>query len=227
SWSSLDYYCRWKALHYVVKRAYQPVAASVEEYDDNVNFWIVNDGKVEIKCALNWWLVNEEGKIIKEKKLTDLSIPPYMSRKVDDIGLDDLPNERNRTFRNKIAFYKLYKEDGTKKLVHEGFRFIGNPKNFTFKDPEIMMTMQKIEKNELPDAMSYKVSVKVKNVALYLFIESDKVDFIASDNFFSLMPGETKKLVINIKNILPDLHETSESEIDERAFQIRSLFDLC
>ena len=39
SWSSFDYYGRWKALHYLAKRFYSPLLPSIKEEADSIEFW--------------------------------------------------------------------------------------------------------------------------------------------------------------------------------------------
>ncbi|MHA1856122.1 MAG: glycoside hydrolase family 2 protein, partial [Promethearchaeota archaeon] len=39
-----------------------------------------------------------------------------------------------------------------------------------------------------------------KKLALYVFIESDNVDFIASDNYFALSPDKSREIIIRIKD---------------------------
>ena len=43
SWSGIDYFGRWKALHYVARRFFAPVLVSPVEDKGTVNVWIVSD----------------------------------------------------------------------------------------------------------------------------------------------------------------------------------------
>ncbi|MCJ7650249.1 MAG: glycoside hydrolase family 2 protein, partial [Candidatus Lokiarchaeota archaeon] len=54
SWSSLDYYGRWKAIHYFAKRFYQNVFASIKEDKDSVEFWVTNDLRERQSFILEW-----------------------------------------------------------------------------------------------------------------------------------------------------------------------------
>ena len=44
SWSSIDYFGNWKALHYKVKRSFENVLISSKIKKDILKTWIVNDG---------------------------------------------------------------------------------------------------------------------------------------------------------------------------------------
>ena len=54
SWSSIDYYGKWKALHYSVKEAFKPVIVSHEFIDSSLHITVVSDkssvfsGEVEV-----------------------------------------------------------------------------------------------------------------------------------------------------------------------------------
>ena len=43
SWSSMDYYKRWKAVHYIAKKAFEPVLISADIKDDSIDLYIVSD----------------------------------------------------------------------------------------------------------------------------------------------------------------------------------------
>ncbi|GAH14296.1 unnamed protein product, partial [marine sediment metagenome] len=65
SWSSLDYYVRWKALHYYAKRFYHPIFPSVKEDKKSVEFWVSNDLRTSQKLELEWKIFRSDGKIAK------------------------------------------------------------------------------------------------------------------------------------------------------------------
>nr|GFC66902.1 beta-mannosidase [Tanacetum cinerariifolium] len=52
SWSSIDYYGRWKALQYYAKRFYAPVLVSPHEEGDNVRLYVVSDRTTAIPASL-------------------------------------------------------------------------------------------------------------------------------------------------------------------------------
>ena len=106
----------------------------------------------------------------------------------------------------------------------QGFRLLSAPKKFPLKNPEISWEFNEIFCEDI-SKIEYQVKLTSKNIALYVFIESDKFDFIASDNFFSMAPSETKTIVI--KDI--ELVNPSESDylrVRKNDFTVKSLYDL-
>ena len=70
-----------------------------------------------------------------------------------------------------------------------------------------------------------RLIISVKNVALYIIIDSDLVDFIPSDNFFSMEPNETRIIEIEVIKTLKPGHNYSKQEIID-SFYVRSLYDI-
>ena len=69
------------------------------------------------------------------------------------------------------------------------------------------------------------MEINSKNIALYVFIDSDEVDFIASDSFFTMEPNETRTIVLREIKFLSSNKKINEKEIGEK-IKLKSLFDL-
>jgi len=220
SWSSLDYYGRWKALHYFAKRFYQPLFASVKEEPNQIEFWVTNDFKKSCEIELEWKILHSDGNPLM-KGVYKSEVSPCSSLK---LGLEDVSeiNKQQLDLQNNIIFYKLYSKTGKRELINNGFRLFDAPKFFNLRDPEIVISSGEIEENKNPKV---QLKLKAKNIALYVNIESDLVDFIASDNFFSMEPDETRDIDIEIKTILESGKRHSKQEII-KSFKIQSLYDI-
>lgn len=51
SWAGIDYYGRWKALHYMAAKFYAPVAVSIQKTQDSVSVWLENETFAEQGCS--------------------------------------------------------------------------------------------------------------------------------------------------------------------------------
>ena len=79
SWSSIDYYGRWKALQYYARRFYAPILVSPHVEDGSVKVYIVSD-KTELTSAmLHVRLMDFDGKVLLDEK-QDVSITPLASK---------------------------------------------------------------------------------------------------------------------------------------------------
>lgn len=61
SWASVDYYGRWKALQYIAKRFFQPVALSICEQGVTASIHLTNDTAAAVAGQLRWWLERTDG----------------------------------------------------------------------------------------------------------------------------------------------------------------------
>lgn len=217
SWSSLDYYNRWKALHYYAKRVYHPVFPSVKEDAKSVEFWVSNDLRTSQTFQFEWKIYKSNGKI-KMRGSYDSEITPCSSKK---LGMVDV-SEINQT--NNIIFYTLkYKRLESEREYH-GFRLFSAPKKFPLKDPNISWELSEYFCEE-PNKNEYELNINANEIALYVQIDSKKFDFIASDNYFSLEPGESRTIILkNLGLVYPS--EPVYKAVKKEDFSVKSLYDL-
>jgi beta-mannosidase len=220
SWSSLDYYGRWKALHYFAKRFYQPLYASVKEGPNQIEFWITNDLRETREVELEWKILDSDGNRLRQG-VYNTEVSPCSSI---TLGLEDVSeiNKQQINMQNNIIFYKLYSNNEKKELIQTGFRLFDAPKFFNLRDPEIISSF---EAKNLEKKLIFQLKLKAKNIALYVHIDSYLVDIIASDNFFSMEPDETRYIDIEVKTSFDSRKDYSTQDI-LKSFRIQSLFDI-
>ncbi|MHA1701504.1 MAG: beta-mannosidase [Promethearchaeota archaeon] len=222
SWSSLDYYGRWKALHYFAKRFYQNVFASIKEDKNSVEFWVTNDLKKRKSVLFEWKMFNSESNKICVD-MHEVDIPPLSSKMVGTLDVNKI-NEVKENLYDHIIFYQLKTDDKKKLIIDQGIKLFDAPKKFNLQDPSIKWEIFKIEKEDLTDI---NVGIKVSNefIALFVFLDSNEYDFVASDNFFSMGPNEARTIKLS-KLKKRDGSSLSIQEIKKEEFNVRSLFDL-
>ena len=198
SWSSIDYYARWKALHYFAKKFYNPFYINAFETNDFFEIWFCNDLPMKFKGKYTFKLMDLFGKILYEKEGSLLASGLFSSVvervNFEDIGVDP---------RNSILFFKAF--DQSDNLVSEGFKLFTPPKNLQLLEPTIKIKLEKENEN-------YTLIINSDKPVLYCLIET-KEELIFSDNYFSF-PGEQKVV-----------HFRTNGKITEKDIQIRSLYD--
>ncbi|MFX0180225.1 MAG: glycoside hydrolase family 2 protein [Candidatus Hodarchaeota archaeon] len=218
SWSSLDYYLRWKALHYVAKRFYQSIFPSVRERKKLVEFWATNDLLTSREVILSFKIMNSDGLLLMDGNF-DSVVKPCYSLKLGEIDVSKI-NKEDKNRQNNIIFYVLKEKNNQKKIISNCFRLFDSPKKFSLQKPGLTF---KIEEND--NQKSLNVNLKTENIALYVFIDSEIVDFIASDNFFSMEPNGKRFILINQitpvnRNKKPSMREIIDS------IKVKSLYNL-
>jgi beta-mannosidase len=212
SWSSLDYYCRWKALQYFAKRFYAQTCASVLESKDNVELWLTNDVRVPQTVTLRWWIFNNEGKeLLSNQKQQEIpACKSILCAKLDTKQM----NKNKSDMVNHIVFYTLSNSKGEQ--IGAGCRLFDEPKEFDLKDPNI--TFSVANENE----KACQVTIKSVGLALFVHIDSLDADFIASDNYFPMRPSETR--VIQLTSVAIPGVQSSKPLKD--SIIVQSLYDL-
>ena len=219
SWSSLDYYTRWKALHYFAKRFYAPLFPSVNDGRTFSEFWMTNDTTKIEKARLNWQIFDIDG-ILINSGTQKVEVQPCSSKII-------------LQFKTGTAYAVLYSlqnnDENNEEIIKKstffnGFRLFFKPKHFKGGDPEISYTINEIkETKEVPKKdLNFLLRITTKKLALYVFIKSNEVDFIASDNFFAVSPNESREILIRVLDSkLPEIREKFLNSL-----KVSSLFDL-
>jgi hypothetical protein len=204
-------------LHYYARRFYHSVFPSVKEGGKAVEFWVSNDLRTPQKIQFEWKIYKSNGKIEKQGSYNS-DIAPCSSKK---LGLVDISGLNKSEC---IIFFTLrFKNIEGVQEVH-GFRLFSAPKKFPLIDPNISWDLSEYFCEDTNEK-EYELKISTDRIALYVHINSDKFDFIASDNFFSLEPGESR--IISLKNLgLVYSSEPAFKTIKKEDFSVESLYNL-
>jgi beta-mannosidase len=209
SWSSLDYYGRWKALHYSTKRFYAPILLSAEEEGTKVGLTVTNDTLQTVQGTIAWCLRNRHGEIL----LCDSSIvtvEALTAKSCESLDFEEVLLDSNLK-REAYLEYALYVD---RKSVSEGTVLFVKPKHFQFTEPSLQADMKEEED-------CFIIEVTAKAFALFVELDFSGRDARFSDNFFHVSAGEPKRILLN-KN---GLSEPAALEVLQRELRIRSIMD--
>ena len=190
SWASIDYYGRWKALHYYEKRFFAPVLISCHEegiLSQNTN---VNAEPFDLKKTARLNVSNETlkpftGKASWALRRPDASVIDSGSFEVNCPAMSAvwLPQQDFSDKATYDCYYSYALEDGQGNVVGEGTVLFCAPKHFHFADPQLDAH---IEGDEIVvTAKAYARSVELMAGA----------DTLLSDNYFDMNAG-TKRVKI-------------------------------
>ena len=94
SWSSLDYYGRWKALHYYARRFYAPILVSPHQENGNVAVYIVSDKTSPTVATLRVRILTFDGAVLSDKS-QPVTIAPLASKVYLTMPMLDITNLPN------------------------------------------------------------------------------------------------------------------------------------
>jgi beta-mannosidase len=220
SWSSVDYFGRWKALQYAAKRFYSPILVSgvADAKKGTVDVYETSDRMDDANGILSVAITSLDGKSLgynftdaTRSTIIDfasgkVTIPARSSRKVFKITTAEI--DKKYKPRDMLVWLKLDVDGKTQSKNLVTFAY---PRDLTLLDPEI-----KADVTEQGD--DFKVTLTAAYPALYTWLAFDSFDARCSDNFVHVRPDEPVEITVH-----PPSGTTRESFI--KAMKVRSLYD--
>ena len=203
SWSSIDYYGRWKALHYSIKRSYDNILLSIDGDKKGAEIHLSNESFNDISGVLDIKLYSLKGEIIFQKSV-QVSAEKWNSLKVFDFDLGIL--ESNFTAEDVILTSCLTTGNGIK---YSAFHNFVPYKYLDLENPKITYSVSEHSKD------SIEFILQCESPALYVELEILNKDQVFSDNYFYLMPGEQRIIQckgLSLENLEDSLKIRSLSE---------------
>lgn len=185
SWASIDYYGRWKALHYAAKRFFAPVMISAEEEGElsqnpKINEYhpapleksfrlnVCNETLRDVTGEVVWALRTPNGAIVRQNQQT-LTIPAMSAKWLDKVDCADA------SLTGHYVSFAFVVDDVA---VSEGTCIFCAPKHFEFVDPRL--TVETRGDTLLVTSHAY---------AKQVWLESEDADLLLDDNAFDMNPG--------------------------------------
>lgn len=184
SWSSIDYYGNWKAMHYQIRRAFAPVLVDAIKEGNNLSYYIMSDRLTDEELTLNLELMDFNGKVYRKQKVDGL-LPANTSKLFYQEPVEQALAGRD----SATTFMHMVVKSKKGEVLSDEIYYFAHPKDqFLPKTPLHWQVKQKKGYCE--------VTVKADKLARDIFIEVPVQGVRFSDNFFDLLPGQKKKVII-------------------------------
>ncbi|MDE5742147.1 MAG: glycoside hydrolase family 2 protein [Oscillospiraceae bacterium] len=191
SWSSIDYFGRWKALHYYAKKFYAPVLCSIDDSDKSkLTVNISNETMADFVGKFRWRVRRNDCTIISEGS-ENIVVHALSARDVFTLAPQHTKLDGSM-LRDHYIEYSLIENNA---VISNGTCMLCPPKQFRFLQPEIQTHIDKI-------GDVYRLSVTSKNFAKGVLLDFDEFDCIFGDNWFDLH-GQPYYMILN-KSALPE-----------------------
>lgn len=185
SWASIDYYGRWKALHYAAKRFFAPVMISAEEEGElsqnpKINEYhpapleksfrlnVCNETLRDVTGEVVWALRTPDGAIVRQNQQT-LTIPAMSAKWLDKVNCADA------SLTGHYVSFAFVVDDVA---VSEGTCIFCAPKHFEFVNPRLTV-----------ETRGDTLVVTSHAYAKQVWLESEDADLLLDDNAFDMNPG--------------------------------------
>jgi beta-mannosidase len=207
SWSSVDYFGRWKALHYLARKFYSPLLVSGLENPKagTLDIFVTNDLLDSHHGKLTWTVTDLAGKTLAQDS-RHVSIPSLKSEKITTINLQDQIQKLGAN-----GFFTWLKLEVHGRTISENLVLFALPKEYRLADPRLTAAVDET-------ADGFAVTVKSEMPALWVWLGLEQADAKYADNFIHLRPLEPQTLLVQPKQPL------SKDDFIKQ-LQVRSLFD--
>ena len=183
SWSSIDYFGRWKALQYYARRFYAPILVSPHVEDGALKVYIVSDKTQAEQGTLRLRLMDFQGKVLLDKTQS-VEIAPQSSNVAIAWPLDKLVDVGVTDTSSVFAVADLT-ADGAELS-----------RNLTYLVPvkEVHLKPAVLGVDIAEAGGSFTIRVTSPVLARSVYLSSSDLDVSFSDNYFDLVPGETVEI---------------------------------
>ncbi len=180
SWSGMDYYGQWKAMHYFVKKAFAPVVLIGRQEKRKLILTAVNDHLAPIEGRLLVRIFDFEGQLLGQHGFRQMKqIAANSATELADIKLRKLLKRKDtREIYLEVEFQPT-EGDTLRKYL-----FLEHPGKLNLPTQPTIQT--KITKTEKAYQLELQADQLVKNV----YLSFPGVNGFFSDNFFDLMPNK-------------------------------------
>ncbi|MBM7579654.1 beta-mannosidase [Jeotgalibacillus terrae] len=209
SWSSIDYYGRWKALHYFAKNFYAPVLLSVREEGNDVEIHVTNDSLKAVRAEVEWKLKTHTGNELRSGSLTH-EVQQLTAEKCATLTLLGQLTEQQKQ-HTYLECTLIVNGVEVKTITH----LFVKPKHFQFTEPAIKAAV-----NETSDA--FEIELTSQSFAKFIELDLSDNDCVFSDNYFDLSPGKSVRVKAEKSRLRKEMTLDSLKE----QLSIRSIYDM-
>ena len=188
SWSSIDYFGRWKALQYYAARFYAPLLIVASTEGQALNVHIVSDEQAPRTALMRMRLMRFDGKRIDERS-TPVQIMPLGSTAMLPIILSDFDR------RNSFAVLTM-EQNG--EVIASNTVYFAKPVELALPEPKIAATIR-------PEGDGYLVELHSDVLARAVQLDFGELDAKPDDNFFDLLPNQVRTVHVRSSAAIAEL----------------------
>lgn len=189
SWSGIDYYGRWKALHYQAQRCFKPIAVFVDESDEKLQVNIVCDKRESSQLLLTERLMTLDGQLLwSQNNVVDTS--PNANEVYSSNSIDTFLAGADKT---NIVFVACLREIDSKdkmgEVISEAMHYFTATKDLKLSNATLTMHKSVVD-NQI------KLSLSADSLMRQVYVSIEELNGNFSDNFFDLLPQQSKQVSI-------------------------------
>lgn len=201
SWSSLDYYGRWKPLHFHARRFFAPLAIAPLRKDGKTRVSLISDRTTPVEAEWRMRVLDFGGRLLREKR-KQVTLQPLGAQQ--EAVFTDKELLRGADPRRTAAVFELWVEG---RAVSRRVVYFRPAKTLIWPRPTVRASLR-------PDGDGYALELHARSLMRGVWLDFGDRDVGLSDNALTLLPGEPVHL---------HLRTAETPDALTRALRLRSL----
>ena len=202
SWSSVDWFGRWKALQFHARRFYAPVAVAALRNAQGVTaVSLLNDRTRPVRGELRLRVMSLDGKLLRDER-KPVELAPLSAAKVADYPDADLLGQADPASTVAVFELKPEGEPSSRRVV-----YFKAAKDLRWPEAGLRAALR-------ADGKGYVLELRAAALARGVWVDFGDLDAEVSDNALTLLPGESLTLRVRSRAGLAALR---------KALQLRSV----
>lgn len=189
SWSSIDYFGRYKALHYAAKKFFAPVAMGLFSEDGRLIVNIANETLSKLLGSVKVFRAKSDLTVL-DVSTAEITLDKLSSKDVLSVKIN------NESPYNTYYYAELYDENGT--LITRNTHLMCKPKHFEWKKPEIKISAEQLDGG-------VRLNVNSDSFVKGLQLEFADFDAKLSSNFFDIVSTDTYSVTVETDRSAEDV----------------------
>lgn len=173
SWASLDYFGRWKALHYAARRFYAPLMLSIEDIPTAQDVYVTNETREKWTGSVRWTWETLDGKALDSGE-TPVSASPFDVERVCQL---DFASRLTDDLRRGSVFVADLVQNG--QFISRRTAFFVPTKHLSLANPAIAATIR-------AEQGGLVIELTARSLARLVEVSFEGADVVFSDNYFDL-----------------------------------------
>lgn len=214
SWSGIDYYGNWKALHYQMRRAFAPELVSLHLQGDSLEVYLISDRlEARRRVPLTLEIRDVSGRVLRRLvRRTDW--PANATVCAWRLAVEDCLPE-GLAWKDAVLVTRFPGADGK---VRQETHYLVRPREMQVPEASLQVRAE-------CRSGCWILELRSDGLARDVFLELPVQGARFTDNYFDLLPGERKRIRIESPE-LPACPDLPRNPAEGPVLQIRQLADL-
>lgn len=195
SWSSIDYFGRWKALHYMAQKFYAPHAVSMTLEDHRCHVYFSNESFETTEYSLTLSIRDLSGNVLETYE-TKGNSPAFSAIETAVVDICSWEDQKDDVFLEAVIHTKDQK-------VLKDVETLVPYKYLNLKNPVISTEAEETN-------YAFILHISSDCFAPFVALDFDDADVIFSDNFFHLTDKTVQDIIVKKEDILQGHFENAE-----------------